>query len=99
MQMMQLLLIAVVGLLLVTAENTTVVGNATATSADKPDVALYGVFGAVGGIALVFIVWYAMHTKCFNAWLQERDSEQAARRRAAENEALHTTDRRSANRR
>ena len=95
LQCLMLLLSAVV--LLVTAENTTVVGNATATSADKPDVALYGVFGAVGGIALGFIVWYAMHTKCFNAWLQERDSEQAARRRAAENEALHTTDRRSGN--
>ena len=71
LQCLMLLLSAVV--LLVTAENTTVVGNATATSADKPDVALYWALGVVGGVALVFIVWYA------RVWCSERATEQTVR--------------------
>jgi hypothetical protein len=91
MQMMQLLLIAVVGLLLVTAENTTVVGNATATSADKPDVALYWALGVVGGVALVFIVWYA------RVWCSERATKQTVRH--ATDDADFCTDTRPGNKR
>ena len=79
---------------LVAAENATVGGNATTTSADQTS--LHGaVGGGVGGVVLVLVLWWvAARTGCFSSlrgWWAERAKAAQLRAEEAQRVQNHKT--------